>query len=146
MTTQSSILAWEIPWTEELAGYSPQGHKRLNMTQQLNNNNKYSIVHMYYIFFIQSSIKRQLGCLCIGCCKQCYCKHWDACIFLNQSFLQIPAQEWDDESYGYSIFSCIRNLRAIVHNGCTSLHPSNSVGGFPFLHPSPAFVICRQTF
>ena len=23
MATRSSILAWEIPWTEELAGYSP---------------------------------------------------------------------------------------------------------------------------
>ena len=24
----SSILAWKIPWTEELAGYSPRGHKK----------------------------------------------------------------------------------------------------------------------
>ena len=24
---QSSILAWEIPWTEEPGGYSPPGHK-----------------------------------------------------------------------------------------------------------------------
>ena len=23
MATQSDILAWEIPWTEELVGYSP---------------------------------------------------------------------------------------------------------------------------
>ena len=27
MTTHSSILAWEIPWTEELVGYSPWGCK-----------------------------------------------------------------------------------------------------------------------
>ena len=27
MATRSSILAWEIPWTEELAGYSPWGCK-----------------------------------------------------------------------------------------------------------------------
>ena len=27
MATQSSILAWETPWTEEHGGYSPQGHK-----------------------------------------------------------------------------------------------------------------------
>ena len=25
MATQSSILAWEIPWTEKSAGYSPVG-------------------------------------------------------------------------------------------------------------------------
>ena len=28
MATQSSILAWGIPWTEELAAYSPWGLKR----------------------------------------------------------------------------------------------------------------------
>ena len=28
MASHSSTLAWEIPWTEEPAGYSPWGHKR----------------------------------------------------------------------------------------------------------------------
>ena len=27
--THCSILAWEIPWTESLAGYSPWGRKRV---------------------------------------------------------------------------------------------------------------------
>ena len=27
MATHFSILVWEIPWTEELAGYSPWGHR-----------------------------------------------------------------------------------------------------------------------
>ena len=27
MATHSSILAWRISWTEEPAGYSPQGRK-----------------------------------------------------------------------------------------------------------------------
>ena len=29
MAARSSILAWEIPWTESLVGYSPWGHKRV---------------------------------------------------------------------------------------------------------------------
>ena len=29
MATHSSILAWEIAWTEELVGYSPWGRKRV---------------------------------------------------------------------------------------------------------------------
>ena len=29
MATHFSILAWRIPWTE--AGYSPQGHKEVDM-------------------------------------------------------------------------------------------------------------------
>ena len=32
MATQSSILAWEIPWTEELVGCSPWGHKESDTT------------------------------------------------------------------------------------------------------------------
>ena len=33
MATHPSILAWRIPWTEELVGYSPWGHKELDMTE-----------------------------------------------------------------------------------------------------------------
>ena len=36
MATHSSILAWRILWTEELAGYSPWGHKELDKTERLN--------------------------------------------------------------------------------------------------------------
>ena len=35
MTTNSNILAWETPWTEE-PGYSPQGCTELDRTEQLN--------------------------------------------------------------------------------------------------------------
>ena len=36
MATHSSILALEIPWTEEPGGlYSPQGRKELDMTEQM---------------------------------------------------------------------------------------------------------------
>ena len=35
MATHSSILAWIIPWTEELVGYSPWGHKESDMTERL---------------------------------------------------------------------------------------------------------------
>ena len=33
MATHSSILAWRIPWTEDLAGYSPWSFKELDMTE-----------------------------------------------------------------------------------------------------------------
>ena len=33
MATHSSTLAWKIPWTEDLEGYSPWGHKELDITE-----------------------------------------------------------------------------------------------------------------
>ena len=35
MATLSSILAWEILWTEKPGDYSPLGSKKLDMTEQL---------------------------------------------------------------------------------------------------------------
>ena len=33
MATHSSILAWRIPWTRGLAGYSPWGRKESDTTE-----------------------------------------------------------------------------------------------------------------
>ena len=33
MATLSSILAWRIPWTESLQGYSPWGRKELDTAE-----------------------------------------------------------------------------------------------------------------
>ena len=35
MATHSSILAWRIPWTEELGGLQSTGHKELDTTERL---------------------------------------------------------------------------------------------------------------
>ena len=35
MATHSSILAWRIPWTEELGGLQSTGRKELDTTEQL---------------------------------------------------------------------------------------------------------------
>ena len=35
MATHSSTLAWKIPWTESVVGYSPWGHKELDITEEL---------------------------------------------------------------------------------------------------------------
>ena len=33
MATHSSVLAWRIPWTKELAAFSPQSCKELDTTE-----------------------------------------------------------------------------------------------------------------
>ena len=35
VATHYSVIARRIPWTEELAGYSPWGHKKSDMTELL---------------------------------------------------------------------------------------------------------------
>ena len=35
MATHFSILAWEIPWTEEPGGLQSMGHRELDMTKWL---------------------------------------------------------------------------------------------------------------
>ena len=36
MATHSSILAWRIPWMEELGGLQSTGRRESDMTEQLN--------------------------------------------------------------------------------------------------------------
>jgi len=36
MAIHSSIIAWRIPWTRSLAGYSPWGHKESDTTEVTN--------------------------------------------------------------------------------------------------------------
>ena len=38
VATHSSILAWEIPWTEEPGGLQSIGCRKLDTTEQLNDN------------------------------------------------------------------------------------------------------------
>ena len=45
--SHSNILAWEIPWTANLAGYSPWAMKESEMAQRLGNNNS---VYSFSIF------------------------------------------------------------------------------------------------
>ena len=53
MATHSTILACEIPWTEEPGGYSPWGCKESDMTEQQNTH--------YYL-----GAALGLGCFCEG--------------------------------------------------------------------------------
>ena len=50
MATHSSILAWEIPWTEEFGGLeSMRVAKESDTTEQLKNNNKFFSKPLSYL-------------------------------------------------------------------------------------------------
>ena len=81
---------------------------------------------------------------CLGYCKQCCYEHWDAYIFLNQSFLQIYAQEWNCQVIWQFYFQFFKEPPY-----CFPQWPHQFT--FPltvqedslFSTPSPAFIICR---
>ena len=55
MATHSSIVAWEISWTEKSGGLQSMGLQNswLDMTEQLNNN-----IFFYYLFLTHISLDR----------------------------------------------------------------------------------------
>ena len=54
------FLPGEPPWTESLAGYSPWGHKELDMTERLS-----IYVRICHIFFIHSSVEQHKVCFLV---------------------------------------------------------------------------------
>ena len=62
MATHSSILAWEIPWTEKPDRATVHGvTKELDMTQRLNNNNNCSGMPVDGKVLLQAGVCRYIG-------------------------------------------------------------------------------------
>ena len=59
MATDSSIFAWEISWTEErnLAGYSPWGHKELDMTEQQTLSLSQAVIQIHTVIYLEQIYK-----------------------------------------------------------------------------------------
>ena len=56
MATHSSILAWRIPWMEELGGLQSMGRKESDTTERLSLHNKRTKIKMYCLFFTHQSV------------------------------------------------------------------------------------------
>ena len=106
---------------------------------------QYSIVYMYHILFILSSVDGHTDCFqCPSYCKQCCYKHWGTCVFFSYGFLRVYAQQWDC----WAIWQCYSQFfKESPYCSPQWLYQFTFLAtvqeGSLFFTPSPAFIVCR---
>ena len=106
---------------------------------------QYSIVYMYYSFFIHSSVDGHLGCFHVLAIVNSAVidtgVHKSFSILVSSGYMP-----WGSISGSYDDFipSFQRNLHIIFHSGCINLHFCQQCKRIPFFSTlSPAFIVCR---
>ena len=79
---------------------------------------------------------------CPGYYKQCCDEHWGTHVSSNSGFLSVYVQQWDCWVIWQFYFQFFKESPHCSHSGCTSLQPTNSLRGFPFLHTLSS-IVCR---
>ena len=97
---------------------------------------------MYHSFLIHSSADGQLGCLCVLAIVNSAVMNIGVHVSLSILVSSVCTQQWDCWGIWEFYFQFFKESPHCSHSGCTSLQPTNSLRGFPFLHTLSS-IVCR---